>query len=80
MEIKAVKFRKDGFYTQPFVMGGEDGADKFDKNTRYRGSLQNYLIDTGNVRGANRARTSSIRLNRAGRRNLSKRWLNAYEK
>ena len=22
MEIKAVKFRKDGFYTQPFVCGG----------------------------------------------------------
>ena len=47
MEIKAVKFRKDGFYGQPFVMGGEEGADKFDKNIRYRGSLQNYLIDTG---------------------------------
>ena len=47
MIIKAVKFRKDGFYTQPFVFGGEDGADKFDANVRYRGSLQNYLIDTG---------------------------------
>ena len=47
MEIKAVKFRKDGFYSQPFVMGGEEGADKFDKNIRYRGSLQNYLINTG---------------------------------
>ena len=47
MEIKAVKFRKDGFYTQPFVFGGEEGPDKFDKNVRYRGSLQNYLIDTG---------------------------------
>ncbi|MBR6917998.1 MAG: MBL fold metallo-hydrolase [Clostridia bacterium] len=47
MEIKAVKFRKDGFYTQPFIFGGEEGADKFDKNIRYRGSLQNYLIDTG---------------------------------
>lgn len=47
MEIKAVKFRKDGFYTQPMVFGGEEGADKFDKNIRYRGSLQNYLIDTG---------------------------------
>ena len=47
MEIKAVKFRKDGFYTQPFVFGGEEGADKFDPNVRYRGSLQNYLIDTG---------------------------------
>ena len=47
MEIKAVKFRRDGFYTQPFVFGGEKGPDKFDKNIRYRGSLQNYLIDTG---------------------------------
>ena len=47
MIIKAVKFRKDGFYTQPFVFGGEEGADKFDANVRYRGSLQNYLIDTG---------------------------------
>lgn len=48
MIIKAVKFRKDGFYTQPFVFGGEEGPEKFDKNIRYRGSLQNYLIDTGN--------------------------------
>lgn len=47
MEIKAVKFRKEGFYTQPFVMGGEEGPGKFDRNVRYRGSLQNYLIDTG---------------------------------
>ncbi|MBR3698454.1 MAG: MBL fold metallo-hydrolase [Bacteroidales bacterium] len=47
MYIKAVKFRKDGFYTQPFAFGGEEGTDKFDKNIRYRGSLQNYLIDTG---------------------------------
>ena len=47
MMIKAVKFRKDGFYTQPFAFGGEEGMEKFDKNIRYRGSLQNYLIDTG---------------------------------
>ena len=47
MKIQAVKFRKDGFYTQPFAFGGEDGADKYDINVRYRGSLQNYLIDTG---------------------------------
>ena len=47
MEIKAVKFRKDGFYSQPFAFGGEEGPDKFDKNIRYRGSLQNYLIETG---------------------------------
>ena len=47
MEIKAVKFRRDGFYSQPDVVGGEVGMEKFDKNFRYRGSLQNYLIDTG---------------------------------
>ena len=47
MEIKAVKFRTDGFYTQPFVFGGEEGAEKFDPKVRYRGSLQIYLIDTG---------------------------------
>ena len=47
MEIKAVKFRKDGFYTQPFAFGGEEGMDKFDPQIHYRGSLQNYLIDTG---------------------------------
>lgn len=47
MEIKAVKFRKDGYYTAPFAFGGEEGMEKYDKNERYRGSLQNYLIDTG---------------------------------
>lgn len=47
MEIKAVKFRKDGFYSQPFAFGGEEGMEKFDPSVRYRGSLQNYLIDTG---------------------------------
>ena len=47
MEIKAVKFRKDGFYSQPFAFAGEESAEMFDKNIRYRGSLQNYLIDTG---------------------------------
>ena len=47
MIIKAVKFRKDGFYTQPMVFGGEEGMDRFDPSVRYRGSLQNYLIDTG---------------------------------
>ena len=47
MEIKAVKFRRDGYYIQPFAFGGEEGIEKFDKNIRYRGSLQNYLIDTG---------------------------------
>lgn len=47
MEIKAVKFRTGGFYAQPFVFGGEEGAENFDPKVRYRGSLQNYLIDTG---------------------------------
>ena len=47
MIIKAVKFRRDGFYTQPFIFGGEEGMEKFDRNIRYRGSLQNFLIDTG---------------------------------
>ena len=47
MEIKAVKFRKEGFYSQPFAFGGEEGMDKFNPQIRYRGSLQNYLIDTG---------------------------------
>ncbi|MBP5167481.1 MAG: MBL fold metallo-hydrolase [Oscillospiraceae bacterium] len=47
MVIKAVKFRKDGYYSQPFVFGGEEGPEKFDPQVRYRGSLQNYLIDTG---------------------------------
>ncbi len=28
MEIKAVKFRTNGFYSQPFVFGGEEGMDK----------------------------------------------------
>ena len=46
MIIKAVKFRKDGFYFQPFVFGGEEEPDKFDPNIRYRGSLQNCLINT----------------------------------
>ncbi len=47
MEIKAVKFRTEGFYSQPFAFGGEEGMEKFDPKVRYRGSLQNYLIDTG---------------------------------
>ena len=47
MIIKAVKFREHGFYSQPFAFGGEEGPEKFDPNIRYRGSLQNYLIDTG---------------------------------
>ena len=47
MEIKAVKFRKEGFYSQPMVFGGEEGMEKFDASIRYEGVLTNYLIDTG---------------------------------
>ena len=28
MEIKAVRFRKDGFYSQPFAFGGEEVPDE----------------------------------------------------
>ena len=31
MVIKAIRFRKDGFYSQPFAFGGEDGPEKFNK-------------------------------------------------
>jgi glyoxylase-like metal-dependent hydrolase (beta-lactamase superfamily II)/rubredoxin len=47
MIIKAIQFRKNGFYTAPFIFGGEDGPENYDIKERYRGSLQNYLIDTG---------------------------------
>lgn len=47
MEINAVKFVRDGYYSAPFAFGGEEGQEKYDVKERYRGSLQNYLIDTG---------------------------------
>ena len=47
MIIKAVKLYENGFMTQPFALGGEDGMEKFDATVRYRSSLQNFLIDTG---------------------------------
>lgn len=47
MEIKAVKFREGGYYTQPMVMGGEEGLEKYDPSVRYGGAMTNYLIDTG---------------------------------
>ena len=47
MKIQAVKFRTDGFMTEPFAFGGEDGVDKFDANVKYASGLQNYVIDTG---------------------------------
>ena len=45
MIIKAVKFVEKGFYAQDFAFGGEGG--EVDGNVIYRGSLQNYVIDTG---------------------------------
>lgn len=47
MKIKAVKFYENGFMTQPFACGLEDGVEKFDANVKYRSCLQNFLIDTG---------------------------------
>ena len=47
MIIKAVKLYENGFLTQPFIMGGEEGQEPFDASVKYRSSLQNFLIDTG---------------------------------
>ncbi|WP_407410172.1 MBL fold metallo-hydrolase [Methanobrevibacter sp.] len=47
MQIKAVKTIAGGFMTQPFAFGGEEGMDVFDSSIKYRASIQNYLIDTG---------------------------------
>ena len=54
MEIKAVKLYENGFMLQPFALGGEDYARegaaslaRYDMTVRYRSSLQNYVIDTG---------------------------------
>ncbi len=46
-EIKAARFRKGGYFIQPFVMGGEEGPAGSGPKVRCRGSLWNYLIDTG---------------------------------
>ncbi|WP_248922094.1 rubredoxin [Olsenella intestinalis] len=47
MKVLPVIFRTDGFMTQPFAFGGEEGPEAFDASVRYRSGLQNYLIDTG---------------------------------
>ncbi|MBR0472104.1 MAG: MBL fold metallo-hydrolase [Methanosphaera sp.] len=47
MKIEAVKLYENGFMTQSFAFGGEEGVDKFDPTIKYRSSLQNYVIDTG---------------------------------
>ena len=47
MEIKSVKTFKNGFMNQAFAFGGEEGMENFDASIKYRASIQNYLIDTG---------------------------------
>lgn len=47
VKILPVIYRDQGFMTQPFAFGGEEGVEAFDATTRYRSGLQNYLIDTG---------------------------------
>lgn len=47
MIIQAVKFCKNGFMTEPFAFGGENGMGAFDASKKYRSCLQNYVIDTG---------------------------------
>lgn len=47
MKFKAIKLYENGFMTQPFAFGGEEGPGAFDPKVRYRSSLQNFLIDTG---------------------------------
>ena len=47
MKISAVKLYDKGYMLQPFAFGGEEGPQAFDPSVRYRSSLQNFLIDTG---------------------------------
>ncbi len=47
MIIKAIKLYENGFMMQPLAFGGEEGPEAFDAGVRYRSSLQNFLIDTG---------------------------------
>lgn len=46
MKIKAVKLYENGFMTQALACGGE-GMEGIDPAVRYRSSLQNFVIDTG---------------------------------
>ena len=46
IRIKAVKLYENGFMTQPFALGGE-GMEGTDPAVKYRSSLQNFVIDTG---------------------------------
>lgn len=47
MKVSAVKLYDKGFMLQPFAFGGEEGPQAFDPAVRYRSSLQNFVIDTG---------------------------------
>ena len=47
MKISAVKLYDKGYMLQPFAFGGEEGPQAFDPALRYRSSLQNFVIDTG---------------------------------
>ena len=47
MEIKAIHLFENGFISQPFAFGGEDGKEAFDDQIFYRSSLQNFAIDLG---------------------------------
>ena len=47
MEIKVVKLFEGGEFNEEFLFGGENKADGR-KDVMYPGSLQNFLIDTGN--------------------------------
>lgn len=47
MKISCVKLYENGFMTQPFAFGGEEGVASFDASIKYRASLQNYVVDTG---------------------------------
>ena len=42
MEIKAVKLYENGFMSEPFAFGGEEGTEKFNSNIKFRSGLQNY--------------------------------------
>jgi len=47
MTIKAIRLFENGFISQPFAFGGEDGREAFDDQIFYRSSLQNFAIETG---------------------------------
>ncbi|MBR1920671.1 MAG: MBL fold metallo-hydrolase [Kiritimatiellae bacterium] len=47
MTIKAIRMFDNGFISQPFAFGGEEGKEAFDEQIYYRNSLQNFAIDLG---------------------------------